>query len=310
MYEETGNAKMKILITGGSGYLGRSLLTYGDDRCQYIVATSRKSTLQSLYRNRNDVYVIDNSELWSQDWQKIDVLLNCAFPRNTNGIQMAEGLQFLEKLFCSAVDGGVGAIINISSQSVYSPVRTTAATENSELDLQSNYAVGKYAVELMLDGICRKTPHTNIRMASLIGAGFDQRITNKLVDRVLNGQDIQIVKGNQLFGFLDVRDAVSGIENILKSNPEYWSNVYNLGICGGYTLDEIAKEVCQTGRSYCGRDVRYSYTDSGTVSTGNSTLDCSLFERSFFWHAAQTLTDTLTWIFKDKLAQRQSGGLQ
>lgn len=300
MCEETGNAKIKVLITGGSGFLGRSLLAYGNGGCQYIVATSRKDTLQSLFRDRNDVHVIDNSELWSQDWQKIDVLLNCAFPRNTNGIQMAAGLRFLEKLFCSAVDGGVGAIINISSQSVYSPVRASAATEDSELDLQSNYAVGKYAVELMLDGICRKIPHTNLRMASLIGAGFDQRITNKLVDRVLNGQNIQIVKGDQLFGFMDVRDAVSGIERILKSNPEHWRNVYNFGIRGGYTLDEIAKEICRVGYLYCGKDVQYSYADSGTVATGNSALDCSLFEQSFYWCPARTLADTLIWIFEEK----------
>lgn len=310
MCEGIENVNRKVLITGGSGFLCRSLLKYGDSGCQYIVATSRKNAIQSHYCERDDIQVIDSSELWSQNWREVDILLNFAFPRNANGTQMAAGLQFLEKLFCSAVDGGVGAIINISSQSVYSPVRAAAATEDSALDLQSNYAVGKYAVELMLDGICRSLPHTNLRMASLIGAGFDQRITNKLVDRALSGDGIQIVATNQLFGFMDVRDAVSGITHILKSCPAHWDSVYNLGIRGGYTLDEIARTVCQVGYLCCGRNVQYSYGDSNTIANGNSTLDCSLFEQSFHWKPTQTLVDTLTWIFKDKLSQRQSGGIQ
>ena len=96
---------------------------------------------------------------------------------------IADGLKYIQSVFEKSVEGNAAVIVNISSQSVYSQKRTEAATEETPVCLESPYAVGKYAVELMLESICRgsKTRYTNLRMASLIGPGFDQRIVNRLV---------------------------------------------------------------------------------------------------------------------------------
>lgn len=60
------------------------------------------------------------------------------------------------------------------------------ADENTVLCLESKYAVGKYATELLVNAICGKAVlHTNIGLASLIGAGFDQRIVNKMVNQII-----------------------------------------------------------------------------------------------------------------------------
>ena len=54
-----------------------------------------------------------------------------------------------------------------------------AADEQTPAVLESKYAVGKYWSELFVNTLFQGIRHTNLRMASLIGAGFDQRITNK-----------------------------------------------------------------------------------------------------------------------------------
>ena len=79
------------------------------------------------------------------------------------------------------------------------------ATEETSLNLETKYAVGKYATELLVNKICRNIPHTNLRMASLIGEGFEQRITNKLVAKAILGGDLDIIGGETTIWLLKCR---------------------------------------------------------------------------------------------------------
>ena len=83
------------------------------------------------------------------------IVINCAYPRNSTGTVIADGLKYIQGVFEAAVENRAAAIINISSQSVYSQQRTEAATEDTPLCLESPYAVGKHAIELMLESICK-----------------------------------------------------------------------------------------------------------------------------------------------------------
>lgn len=297
---------MKVLITGAGGFLGRNLIETALKKTAFnmIAVTSQKEQLQELYGSESGrLSVISKEELWSMDWKEIDILLNCAFPRNVDGTKIADGLHFTLELFTKAVQGGVGAVINISSQSVYSQMRAGDATEQEEINLETKYAIGKYAVELMVNSICASVPHTNLRLASLIGPEFEQRITNKLVAQAVAGNDLQIVGGRQRFGFLDVRDAANALIAILNSNPELWDEVYNLGTNESYTLEEIAQEVCSIGYKYCNRKIQYKLIHTDKEHTvQNSSLDCTLYRKTFQWEPEFKLTDTLDWLYEKEAA--------
>ena len=93
--------------------------------------------------------------------------------------------------------------------------------------------------EKMLNAICADVPHTNIRLASLIGPQFSQRIINRLIQRALNGETLLINQSEQTFGFLDVRDATDGILSLLEIDKLKWRQVYNLGIMKAYSIADI-----------------------------------------------------------------------
>ena len=235
-----------------------------------------------------------------EDFLEGAVVVNCAYPRNSTGTEVADGLRYIQQVLLAAVRHGAASIINISSQSVYSQKREEAASESAPICLESPYAVGKYAVELTLEALCggSETAYTNIRMASLIGPRFSQRITNRFVAQALAGNDLRVNAGRQCFGFLDVEDAVSGLCAILGSDSSTWKKVYNLGPAAGYSLTEIADLVCRLSAEYCAKPVACLATPSDDCL--NSSLDISLFSTDFGWRPVVPMEESIRRIYEEQ----------
>ncbi len=292
---------MNIALTGAGGFLGRNLLRELSKQSDINAAafTSKKEKLYPMFSQYGNICVADNADIESFRFDNIDVLINCAFPMSAGSEEMANGLDFIRNTLKIAKEGGVGAVINISSQSVYSQKRIEASDENSPLCLENDYAKGKYEAELLTNSICKNIPHTNLRLASLIGTELDRRVLNKFVKQILFEQPIKIMGGKQRFGYLDVRDAASGIVKMLKTPAENWAEVYNLGINGSYFLLEIAECVRCVGAEYgiSPLDINVDSTDIWQ----NSEMDCSLFYNTFNWKPEYTLEDSTRDIFAKEM---------
>ncbi len=265
----------KIVITGASGFLGRHIVERIKDRQTHKVfaLSSHPDELRETIGGRNVEYHHKNAIFRSQANEIIEraIIVNCAYPRNTTGSEIADGLKYIQRVFESAVNNRATAIINISSQSVYSQYRSEIASEETPVCLESPYAVGKYAVELMLESICKgnNTNYTSLRMASLIGPGFDQRVVNRLVKQAFTGEVLHVVSSDQRFGFLDVEDAVSAIISIIEKDPVCWKPVYTIGNGEEYSLIDIANIIMQSfiemGIPFPGMEIEY---EKKTCRTG------------------------------------------
>lgn len=301
----------KITVTGAGGFLGRNLL----DRLLRsgpieIVAITGKSRLALIPNWQPNVNSSKIAVVAPNDWDQIDreisdsdILINCAFPRNVDGVGMARGLRFIDRLFECAGMNGDCAVINISSQSVYDQNDPKPATEEDELCLGSCYAVGKYAAELLLASHCSRNRHTNIRLASLIGPDFNQRVVNKLIVNALQNKELSIRDNGSKYGYLDVRDAAAGIDIIACANQEKWDEVYNLGSAKAYTLMEIVEEVktafMQNGL-LCNIVKKESVIDNPIYSQINS----SRFREQYDWKQKYTLKDSVDRILQNYIKQR------
>lgn len=288
---------MNIAITGAGGFLGTELLRQLSKKLDVTVYafTFDFERNRETYIISDNIISLDNSEATQFDYSEIDVLINCAFPRNVSDETFAKGLDFIQIVIEKAANDNVGSVINISSQSVYSQLRMAPADESFPPVLESKYAVGKYWSELFVNTVCRNIRHTNLRMASLIGAGFNQRITNKFVAKVIAGEQITISGGEQIFGFFDIRDAASGIIKTALSDGE-WQEVYNLGTNNAYTLREIAESSLALGKEFGFTVSNPVYTDSDDWQ--DSALDCRLFMNRFSWKPKYSMKDTINSIYR------------
>lgn len=241
MWERYMSNCKKIVITGASGFLGSHIVgrMKDDERYEVYALSSKANDLKEKLGGENIEYIHKDS--LDAEILKDSIVINCAYPRNSTGTAIADGLKYIQRVFMTAEESGAAAITNISSQSVYSQQRTNAATEETPVCLENSYAVGKYAVELMLDSICKgsRTRYTSLRMASLIGPGFDQRIVNRFVKKLIAHESITVVKQPKQMGFLDVEDAVGAIIAVTESSMQGWKTVYNVGNGRGYTVEEI-----------------------------------------------------------------------
>lgn len=287
----------RIVVSGAGGFLGSNIIVKALEKKDIeVVAITSKGIEDSRIKK------VDTLEFLSRGYRlsNNDVFINCLFPTNADGFKMAAGLDKVYRIISKAYQCGAGALINISSQSVYSSKRTKPAVETDSLCLETPYAVGKYSSEVFTNEIFRDRRHTNIRLASLIGIGYDQRILNRMIDQALKGERIKVVGGMQRYGFLDVRDAASAIVNLSMDSAESWLEAYNVGRNESYSLIDVVECICREIKENTGKDVEYSVTEG--QDNRNSSLNATRFMTEFFWKPQIGLDKTTDDIIMSKSA--------
>ena len=289
----------RLVLSGAGGFLGSAIIRKAVNFDIKIVAiTSRPQAIKNIYGNTCDTLETKKFLDGSCKFSGTDVFINCLFPTNADGYRMADGLEKVFQMMKAAEKSGDGAFINISSQSVYASQRIQPAVEGDPLCLETPYAVAKYSSESFCDHVFQGKPHTNIRLASLLGVGYDQRIVNRMVAQVLNGQELKIVGGMQRYGFLDVNDAAAGIVKMAMSNSGNWRPVYNLGRLESYTLIDVAQTIVSEMEKR-GLSARYA-VEEGT-DTRNSSINAERFMMGFSWEPVIPLTQTIGDIIDRKM---------
>lgn len=296
---------MRVAVTGATGLLGSALVTHfapSQDIDVIALTSSSSEDAHARWRaaadgewNSRSVEVIETAPRGIVDAVekagRLDWVVNCAFPRARGGLELAAGLDYQQSLFSAAGRSEVGAVLNMSSQSVYRSDRAEPADENAELDLDTPYATAKYASELFAQVSLKETPLIQARLSSLIAAGFEQRVVNKLVRRAMGGDDLTITTPQVVFDFMDVRDAVSAIRAVIAKEPKVGVEYLNIGSGVPYTLGEIAEVVVAVVNEEFRRSVSVTIADSD--ERRSSALDCSRLNESFDFEPQYTLVDTV-----------------
>lgn len=285
----------RIVISGASGFLGSNIVRKALAEDIEVVAITGKSSIQ------DGITIVNTEEFLTKGYpfSAEDVFINCLFPTNADGYKMANGLDVVFRIISKAYECGIGAFINISSQSVYASKRTSPAKETDNLCLETPYAVGKYCSEAFVNQVFSNRPHVNIRMASLLGVGYDQRIINRMVVQALKGEPLKVIGGMQRYGFLDVRDAAAGLIKLAMSDTSTWRETYNLGRNESYSLIDVVE--CIVSEMKKQTDVDVTYTVAEGQDDRNSAIDATLFMTDFDWKPEITLAETTETIIRSKL---------
>ena len=292
-----------IAITGASGTLGLEIISRLSKCVDVLVAfTSSEKGVCDAADDASQIVAVPRDAFDVFEQYHIDCVVNCAFPRSDAGDDLAKGMRYSADLFEAIEKNKVGALINVSSQSVYSQSRIGSTDESEPICPEGRYAMGKYSVELLADHIVRNVPLAHVRLASLIGVGYDERFISYFIRKILSNERFTAKQGSSRYGFMDVRDAATAITVMSLSSPSEWKRLYNLGpACGGYSMDEIVNAIRVVSLKY-GYNPKYNLTRDDALR--GSGLSSKRFESDFDWHSGFTLVETVDWIMRYYLHAR------
>lgn len=297
---QTGRKEMKILVTGGAGFIGSHLVealvhkghevTVVDD-----LSSGSKFNLESI---KDDIHFIGwrVQTFHISKMKEFDVIYHLAArPWSKEEFH----LQAM-KTFGSNVDGtynllkGIGKdalFIFTSTANVYGNGRKF--TENSPFNISSTYGLTKGTAEFLIKHSSQ--PHVIFRPGTVIGPR-GRCFPNRLVWCAVHNTPVEIFNnGDTLRDIIDVQDVVHALL-VADKLPQGTYNTYNLGSNSEIRGKELVSLVSNIAKER-GYKLHYTFTKfypKGYVPY--STLD-TVLDGSSLWKPQITLEKSLNSIF-------------
>lgn len=258
---------MKILVTGGAGFIGSSLVKFLLDESHHVVVIDnfddyyprvlKERNIESFKNNRS--FEIFEGDIVDRDFlqgvfnkNNFDVVVHLAAkagvrpsledPIGYSQVNIVGTLNILEEL----KDKDIKNFIFASSSSVYGNNDKVPFNENDIVDSQiSPYAFTKKSGEL----ICRsyshlyKIPTTCLRFFTVYGPKQRPDLAiRKFMSKVLNNETIELYgDGTTSRDYTYVNDIVDGINKCI--NTPFNFEIFNLGNSNPIKLKDLVEKI-------------------------------------------------------------------
>lgn len=291
---------MKILVTGGMGFIGHNVVhklellghevVVVDSKTNY--GTISKNEIKYLMNERQKkihlplVYQYDIADKSNMDWlfhgYKFDTVIHLAsFPRqkvvNSNPVlgsrAMSEGLL---NLLETSKKYNIKKFVYVSSSMVYGDFADDV-TEDAICNPQGQYGIMKLAGEWLVKDYSRREcfNYTIIRPSAVYGPlDVEDRVVAKFMITAMQGDVINVNGMNEALDFTYVDDIADGIVNASVSENTN-NKTYNITRSRSRTLLEAAELVIKiVGKGSINiRDRDYDYPSRGSLNIDKARKD-------------------------------------
>lgn len=317
---------MKILVTGGAGFIGSNFLHYVVNKYpeDYFVCldaltyAGNYNNIKNLKNKDNYKFVKMNicdeeavNELFEKE--QFDVVINFAAESHVDnsiknpGIFIETNVQGTRILLDASRKNNVKRYHQVSTDEVYGDLpldrKDLLFTEETPLHTSSPYSSSKAAADLLVMAYYRtfKLPVTISRCSNNYGPyQFPEKLIPVVISKALNNETIPVYgKGENVRDWIHVIDHNIGVDLIVRNGKV--GEVYNLGGHSERTNLEVVKTILeQMGKSEDlitfvtdrpGHDLRYA-------------IDSSKVEKELDWNRTYTfeegIKETVEWYLNNR----------
>lgn len=264
---------MKVLITGGAGYIGSTVASACEDSGHEVVILDDFSTGRREFIGDRAVYEGDFADealltrIFSE--HAIDAVVHCA-AKIVVPESVEQPLDYYENNVSKTITllramerAGVLRFLFSSSASIYAPDEHFIVTEDSPLSPGSPYARTKYIVEMILKDYTVASDMKVLSLRYFNPIGTDPKLRSgqqlekpshvlaKLLEAWSKGETFTVTgvdwptrDGSGIRDFIHVWDLaqahVAALEGFDKATAETAYEVFNIGTGSGITVKELA----------------------------------------------------------------------
>ena len=256
---------MKILVTGGAGFIGSHIVEHYQDKAEEIrvldnLRTGYLRNLEGLRHTFIEGSICDR-ELVRQAVQGVDYIFHMAalvsVPESMSKISECIDINVIGLLNVleEASADGVKKIVMASSAAIYGDNPTVPKLEAMYPEPKSPYAITKLDGEYYLN-MFRAEGKINtaaVRFFNVFGPRQDPKgayaaAVPIFIEKAVKGEDITVYgDGSQTRDFIYVKDIVGAL-TFVAEHPEV-TGVFNAGYGGQITIEELAQNIIKAAGS-------------------------------------------------------------
>lgn len=239
--------KYKLLILGGSGFLGNALVNFLKHKYK-ISSTYKKNKKNIKYVKEIKLDLTNSKDIKKKISKNYDIIINCSGYIDHKNFSDG-GYSVIDEHLVGIINllnylniKNIKHFIQLGSSDEYGSNKAPQKEED-EIKPFSIYSFAKSAATNFLITLNKTEnfPSTVIRPFLVYGPGQDQRrFIPQIIKGGLEGKSFPTSEGNQLRDFLYIKDFCKMIEKIIL-NKKTFGSVYNLGSGKPITIKNAIK---------------------------------------------------------------------
>lgn len=285
---------MKILITGGAGFIGTNFVRYIHDKYDYEIVVLDKLTYAGNKDNLNDVLPdiqfikgdIGSEEDVKTAMQDCDLVVNFAAETHVDrsitdpSIFVKTDVLGTYNLLEHVIKYDVDKYLQISTDEVYGSIENGSFTEESNIDPSSPYSASKAGGDVLVRSYYKTydLPLLITRSSNNYGPyQYPEKLIPLFILNAMQDKSLPVYgKGENVRDWIYVMDNCSGIDTVL--NKGKFGEVYNIGGGNEKTNLEITHMILDLldkpeslityVEDRLGHDLRYSLDSTKTRELG------------------------------------------
>ena len=250
---------MRILITGGFGFIGSRLGQYFHERGFEVILGSRKKRPSPTWLPEAKIVLIkwDEVENLRRICNGIDIILHCAGMNagdcvaNPKAALDFNGLA-TERFAHAAAISDVKTFVYFSTAHVYSDIFTGEISEklkpSNDHPYASTHLLGEFAA--LTSNQNSKMNVIVLRLSNIVGAPADKSadcwglIANDLCRQAIESKEIMLrTSGKQHRNFMGISQLLKAVDHLIIRSPENKSEIFNVGGNNSISIIELAKVI-------------------------------------------------------------------